>query len=84
MHFLRARRFRKDYLRLSAHVQTRVDGTLERFESNSHHPSLQVKKMEGSPFWEMRVSDSYRITFQFVTEGVLLRRVGTHNILRNP
>ncbi|MBI4025676.1 MAG: hypothetical protein HY360_11900, partial [Verrucomicrobia bacterium] len=48
------------------------------FVANPRYPSLHVKKMEGAPdIWELRVSIHYRITFQFVQEGVLLRRVGT-------
>jgi len=41
--------------------------------------------MEGvRDIWELRVTDNYRVTFQFVQEGVLLRRIGTHNVLRQP
>ena len=41
--------------------------------------------MEGAPsIWELRVSRDYRITFQFEPEGVLLRRIGTHDILNRP
>ena len=85
MQLLRTERFRKDFKRLPHEVQERTGKTLELFVSNSRHPSLHVKKMEGAPgIWELRVSDNYRITFQFVQEGVFLRRVGTHNALRQP
>ena len=41
--------------------------------------------MEGAPsIWELRVSQNYRITLQFEPEGVLLRRIGTHDILNRP
>ena len=56
-----------------------------RRAADSRHPGLQVKKMEGvDDIWEIRVTDNYRITFQFVEGGALLRRVGTHNVLRRP
>ena len=85
MQLLRTERFKKDLKRLPTAIQERTGKALERFVSNSRHPSLHVKKMEGAPaIWELRVSDSYRITFQFVQEGVLLRRVGTHHVLRQP
>ena len=85
MELFRTQRFKKDFKYLPVEIQERVGKTLERFMSDSHHPSLHMKKMEGAPdIWELRVSDNYRITFQFVQEGVLWRRVGTHNVLRQP
>ena len=83
MQVLRTERFKKDFKRLPSDIQERIGNALERFVDNPRHPSLHVKKMEGAPdIWELRVSDNYRITFQFVQEGALLRRVGTHNVLR--
>ena len=85
MQLLRAERFKKDFKRLPTEIQQRVMKALELFVANSRHPSLHAKNMEGAPdIWELRVTDNYRITFQFVQEGVLLRRVGTHNLLRQP
>ena len=82
---LRTERFKKDFKRLPSEIQERVGTTLERFVDNPRHPSLHAKKMEGAPnIWELRVTDNYRITFQFVQEGVLLRRIGTHDVLRQP
>ena len=41
--------------------------------------------MEGAPgIWEMRVTDNYRVTFQVIQDGMILRRIGTHNVLRRP
>ena len=85
MQLLRTERFKKDFKRLPPEIQERVGRTLGRFVDAPRHPSLHVKKMEGAPdIWELRVSDNYRITFQLVQEGALLRRVGTHNVLRQP
>ena len=85
MEFFRTQRFKKDFKHLPVETQERAGKTLERFMSDARDPSLHMKKMEGAPdIWELRVSDNYRITFQFVQEGVLLRRVGTHNVLRQP
>ena len=80
----RTERFKKDFERLPGEVQNRVEKTLAMFLSDPRHPSLRTKKMQGTPFWEMRVGDIYRITFELVPDRVLLRRVGTHNILRQP
>lgn len=85
MQFLRTERFAKDFQHLPAEAHARAAKALELFAVNPRHPSLHVKKMEGVPdIWELRVSDSYRITFQRFHDGVLLRRIGTHDILRHP
>ena len=77
--------FKRDYKHLSSEIRERTNQALKRFSADSRHPGLHVKKMEGGKdIWEIRVSENYRVTFQFVKEGVLLRRVGTHNILRQP
>jgi len=83
MEFLRTERFKKDFRRLSKQVQDRAIAALGQYESDRNHPSLRAKKMEGAlGIWEMRVSDNYRITFQVEGDGILLRRIGTHDILR--
>ncbi len=82
---LRTERFKRDFKRLPREIQTRTAKVLELFLSNPRHPSLRVKRMEGTPsIWELRVSQNYRLTFQFGQEGVLLRRIGTHNVLNRP
>lgn len=56
---------------------------LASYENDPRHPSLKVKKLEGAKdIWEMSVTKSYRITFQRNGEIVLLRNIGTHDILR--
>ena len=85
MHLFRTERFKRDFQRLPRVIQEKLPTVLERFVTNVRHPSLQVKKMEGMrDIWELRVTDSYRVTFQFVREGILLRRIGTHDVLRHP
>lgn len=40
--------------------------------------------MEGTPgIWEMSVTKEYRITFQQEGEVVLLRNIGSHDILKS-
>ena len=85
MRLLRTERFKKDFRHLPTEIQERATKSLELFVSNPRHPSLHTKKMEAAPgIWELRVTDNYRITFHRFQDGVLLRRVGTHNILRHP
>lgn len=79
------RKFERDYRSLSRQIQQRADKQLLFLLDNVSHPSLKVKKMEGHPFiWEGRVSKGYRFTFQIEKHTYLIRRVGTHDILRSP
>jgi mRNA-degrading endonuclease RelE of RelBE toxin-antitoxin system len=75
--------FERDFRALPRPLQKRVEKTLRLLALNPRHPSLQAKKMEGTQkVWEARVSLSYRITYQLAEDALLLRRVGTHDILR--
>lgn len=85
MKLLPTERFRRDYLRLPSHLQDQTDQKLQLLLGNPRHPSLRVRKMQGVPkVWELRVTEGYRLTFQIEGDGYLLRRVGTHDILRIP
>lgn len=78
MKLLLTERFRRDYRHLPAAIQDEVDEKLG-------HPSLQVKKMQGTAgIWELRVTQGYRLTFQIERGSYLLRKVGSHDILRRP
>jgi hypothetical protein len=49
------------------------------------HPSLNINKMEGhKSIWEARITKGYRMTLQIVGDTCLLRRVGTHSVLKRP
>jgi plasmid maintenance system killer protein len=47
------------------------------------HPSLRLKKLGGTGIFEIRITKGYRLTLRFDKEIVELRRVGTHDILRD-
>ncbi|MFB6356399.1 MAG: hypothetical protein ABEJ65_07780 [bacterium] len=79
------RSFREDYQSLPDEIQNKVDKQLKFLLEDMNYPSLETKKMEGHPdIWEARVSQSHRFTFQIEDDLYLLRRVGTHDILKNP
>jgi mRNA-degrading endonuclease RelE of RelBE toxin-antitoxin system len=81
----RTERFKKDFKKLPNEIRSKLTETLNKYILNEHYPSLHVKKMEGTgDIWEMRVTVNYRITFHKLTDGVLLRRIGTHSILHTP
>ena len=77
--------FIKDYQALSSQLQRAVDKQLKLFLSNQRHPSLNIKKMQDPRgIWEGRITQGYRFTFQIEGEICILRRLGTHDILRTP
>ena len=75
--------FREDFHDLPKEIQQMAVKKLELFGDNPHHPSLRTKKMEGlKNIWEGRITDGYRFTFHVEKDVYLLRRIGTHDILR--
>ena len=75
--------FKKDFQELSQEIKLITQKKLELFVNDFRHPSLRVKKMEGlNNIWEGRVSDSYRFTFQINGDTCILRRIGSHDILK--
>lgn len=85
MEVYRTQSFERDFGGLPKEVQNQFERKLGFFLSNPFHPSLQSKKMGGTQgIWEARISKGYRFTFMFQDHVCILRRVGTHDILRNP
>jgi mRNA-degrading endonuclease RelE of RelBE toxin-antitoxin system len=77
--------FKRDYKGLPENIQELIDKQIFHLLENPRHPSLQIKKMEGrQTIWEARITKGYRMTFQIVGDSYLLRRVGTHSILKKP
>ena len=85
MHIEATKTFTKLYKKLPVEIKERTKKVLELFVNDSDHPSLGHKKMAGQDaIYELRVSDSYRITYQKSGDVVYLRKIGTHDLLRNP
>lgn len=82
----RSERFRRAYKKLTAGERQRVDTALLRVLSDPRHPSLRVKRLQGTPdIWSARASDELRFTFEMVEDRVILRNVGHHDAtLRSP
>jgi mRNA-degrading endonuclease RelE of RelBE toxin-antitoxin system len=77
--------FIRDYYALPDRLQKTVDKKLKLFLDNQRHPSLNIKKMnDPRDIWEGRITKGYRFTFQIEGEVCILRRLGTHDILRSP
>jgi mRNA interferase RelE/StbE len=78
-------KFIEDYKKLAPLIRKRADEKLRLLLSNPQHPSLGVKKMKGVPdIWEGRVTKNYRFTFQIQGDAFILRKIGTHDMLKRP
>ena len=77
-----SKRFKKEYNSLPKEVQKAFDNKLALFLDNTTHPSLRVKRIQGTKGrWEASVTKNYRFTFEYVENTVLFRTIGTHDIL---
>lgn len=77
--------FAKNFRKLPEEIKKATHKQLKLLLSNPQHPSLNIKKMQDPRnIWEARVNESYRFTFQIEDDTYILRKVGTHDILRMP
>jgi mRNA-degrading endonuclease RelE of RelBE toxin-antitoxin system len=77
-----SKRFRKQYRALPKEIQNAFDKKLNLFLNNRSHPSLRVKRIQGTENrWEGSVTMNYRFTFEFSEKTVFFRAIGTHDIL---
>ena len=80
-----SRSFEKYFAGLPKEIRETTYDKLVLFLKDPSHPSLRVKKIKGTDsLWEMSVTMNYRITFQVGEAELILRRIGTHDILKRP
>ena len=78
-----SKRFKKEYNNLPKEIQKVFDEKLSLFLKQTSHPSLRVKRIQGTKNrWEGSITMKYRFTFEFLENGVLFRAIGTHDILK--
>ena len=68
---------------MPSEIRERVDKQLRLLFEDFRHPSLRLKKLGGTDKFEIRISKGYRLTLRLGKGVVELRRVGTHDILRD-
>jgi mRNA-degrading endonuclease YafQ of YafQ-DinJ toxin-antitoxin module len=78
--------FIRDYQALPDETRAEVDKALTLLLKNQRHPSLQSKKMQPKSrgIFEARATQSCRMTFHLDGTNIIMRRAGTHDILRTP
>jgi mRNA-degrading endonuclease YafQ of YafQ-DinJ toxin-antitoxin module len=79
----RTESFSRDFRNLPKEIQERAEKTILLLAQDPRYPSLRMKKLRvHGGMWEASVSISYRITFRWLGETLILRRIGTHDILK--
>jgi mRNA-degrading endonuclease RelE of RelBE toxin-antitoxin system len=83
---VRSPRFDRAYKKLPPEVQSQFKEKLELLvESKFTHPSLRIKRIKGTErIREASITMEYRFTFEKIEDGILLRVIGTHDILKRP
>lgn len=82
--------FKRDFRDLPGAIGRGVEKALRSLMRDPRHPSLRLKKMEGQrdsgdrDIWEARATKKHRFTLIITGNAYVLRRVGTHDILRSP
>jgi hypothetical protein len=64
------------YDRLPPSIRELADKNYELLKADSHHPSLQLKKVR--KYWSVRVGMRYRAVAFEIDEGLLWFWIGTH------
>ena len=78
-----SKRFKKEYNNLPKEIQKAFDEKLSLFLKQTSHPSLRVKRIQGTKNrWEGSITMKYRFTFEFLESEVLFRAIGTHAVLK--
>ncbi len=63
-------------------IKVKVVKQLDMLFNDKNYPSLKIHKIKRTTnIWELRVDRNYRITFEKLPEGYLLRVVGKHDII---
>jgi len=76
------RTFKKQYRSLPQQIQKTFETKLSIFLNNMLHPSLRVKRIQGTENrWEGSITMKYRFTFEWSENHVIFRTIGTHDIL---
>ena len=77
-----SKRFKKEFKKLPQNIQKSFYEKLSLLLQNMLHPSLRVKRIQGTKNrWEGSVTMEYRFTFELIEDTIIFRAIGTHDIL---
>ena len=77
-----SKRLKKEFKKLPQNIQKSFNEKLFLLLQNMLHPSLRVKRIQGTKDrWEGSVTMKYRFTFELIEDTIIFRAIGTHDIL---
>ena len=77
--------FKKDYHKLPPAIKDKVDKQLSVLIEVPRYPSLKLHMIRGTKnIREGYVDDQYRFTFEIEGEYYVLRKVGSHDVIKKP
>jgi len=78
--FILTGRYKSAYRLLPDTLQKKANKAIRLLLENPRHPSLHLKKIQGTPgIWEVRVDKSCRMTLEIQADVYILRNVGKHD-----
>ncbi len=83
MRFYSRKKFRRQYKKLPAEIQKKLDERLSLFRENQYDPRLRRHPLKGDmqPFESINITGDYRTLFIQKGEDVTFYAVGTHSEL---
>jgi mRNA-degrading endonuclease RelE of RelBE toxin-antitoxin system len=86
MKIVRSPRFDRAYRKLPPEIRKKFQEKVRLLvESNLTHPSLRIKKIQGTDrIFEASIDLKYRFTFEKIEAGLCLRVIGDHEVLGKP
>jgi len=80
MRFYYSDLFKQKVALLEPQIKKALKTKLELMYQNPKHPSLRTKRVQGTTdIYEASITMSYRMTWQYYEDGILLRNVGEHD-----
>jgi mRNA interferase RelE/StbE len=80
MSFKMTERFKRAYKKLDPTKQSSIKKAILKMENNINHPSLRVKRIQGTVnIWEASADLSIRLTFSRANQEITLRNCGEHD-----
>ena len=74
-------RLKDDYRSLSPSVQKKLKKQIQFLARNPKHPSLQIHRIQGTPYWEFYIDRSFRCIFRQEGTVYYLLAAGPHKVV---
>ena len=85
MRLRRSELFLRQYAKLPTDIRKKVDRQVDYLSKDIRHPGVRAKKVVSAlDIWEARVDLHVRMTFRIEEDTLVFRKVGSHDILKQP